>query len=87
MWDYICVFIFPRHLFGNLLFTATSVHFVQAFLMFVFLQASLLTCVMFYLPQNVFIKDLQQKTASNGAATHFCFVSVMQRKVHKYSWL
>lgn len=29
--QYICVFIFPRHLFGNLVFTATSVHFVQAF--------------------------------------------------------
>lgn len=36
MWDYICVFIFPHHLFGNLVFTATSVHFVQAFLIIVF---------------------------------------------------
>lgn len=77
MWDYICVFIFPHHLFGNLVFTATSVHFVQDFLIIwsSFLQASFITCVMFHLFLNVFIKDLQQKTASNGAATHFCFVS------------
>lgn len=75
MWDCICVFIFPRHLFGNLVFTATSVHFVQAFLI-VFLQASFITCVMFHLLLNVFIKNLQQKTAFIGTATHRCFVRV-----------
>lgn len=48
--------------------------------MIVFLQASLLTCVMFYLPQNVFIKDLQQKTASNGGCNTLLFVSVLGKE-------